>query len=307
MDAIVSFTGQANQSGALDALHLKMFSGEVITSFNNATVVEDKHMVRTISAGKSAQFPATGKVTASYHSPGEELTGTPISHNERVITIDDLLVADVFIDNLDEAKNHYDIRGPYTEQLGDALAQTFDQNVLQVGVLAARASATITGQAGGSAITSANARTVAADLRGWFFDAAEDLDEAFVAQPDRYGFLLPAQYYLAAQDTTLLNRDYAGNGSISDGTIYSAAGIKIVKTNNLPQTNVTTGPSAYQGDFTNVFGLIMNKQAVGTVRLIGLALESEWDIRRQGTLMLAKYAVGHGILRPHCAVEGKVA
>jgi hypothetical protein len=34
-----------------------------------------------------------------------------------------------------------------------------------------------------------------------------------------------------------------------------------------------------------------------------LAAESEYDIRRQGTLMVAKYAVGHGILRPEAAVE----
>jgi hypothetical protein len=36
-----------------------------------------------------------------------------------------------------------------------------------------------------------------------------------------------------------------------------------------------------------------------------LAVESEYDIRRQGTLIVAKYAVGHGYLRPDCAVELK--
>ena len=34
-----------------------------------------------------------------------------------------------------------------------------------------------------------------------------------------------------------------------------------------------------------------------------LAVESEYDIRRQGTLMVAKYAMGHGVLRPESAVE----
>ena len=38
-----------------------------------------------------------------------------------------------------------------------------------------------------------------------------------------------------------------------------------------------------------------------------LAIESGYDIRRQGTLMVAKMAVGHGILRPESAVELKTS
>lgn len=45
--------------------------------------------------------------------------------------------------------------------------------------------------------------------------------------------------------------------------------------------------------------------AVGTVKLLDLAQEMAYDIRRQGTLIVSKYAVGHGILRPECAVELK--
>ena len=32
-------------------------------------------------------------------------------------------------------------------------------------------------------------------------------------------------------------------------------------------------------------------------------MESDYDIRRQGTLLLGKLAYGHGILRPESAVE----
>jgi hypothetical protein len=80
-----------------------------------------------------------------------------------------------------------------------------------------------------------------------------------------------------------------------------------VKTNNLPQPNVNTGPAAYQGDFSTVAALAMHRSAVGTVKLIDLAVEMAYDIRRQGTLVVAKYAVGHGILRPESAVEVKTA
>ena len=303
-NAIPSFTGQVNGSGALDALHLKIWGGEILTAFNRACVFADKHTVRNIKSGKSAQFPATGKTTAKYHTPGTEIVGSPINHNERVITIDDLLISDVFIAEIDEAKNHYDIRSEYTNQLGDALAQAYDKNVAQVGVLAARASNPVTGLPGGAQVIDAGMLTDGNKLGKGLFAAAQLLDEKDVPSADRFAYLRPAQYYLAVQNKDLINKDFAALGSIASGTIDSVAGFKIVKTNNLPAANITAGPTKYRGDFSKTAFLIMNRGAVGTVKLLDLKIESGYDLRRQGTLIVAKYAVGHDYLRPNCAVEG---
>ena len=91
--------GLVNNAGTADALFLKQFSGEVLTSFEQATVTADKQMVRTIANGKSAQFPVMGRSSAAYHTPGAEITGTDINHNEKVITINDLLLSSHFISN----------------------------------------------------------------------------------------------------------------------------------------------------------------------------------------------------------------
>ena len=303
----VSRLGADNGGVDKKALFLKQFGGEVIVSFNAATVFLDKHTVRMIENGKSAQFPATGKTTASYHTPGAEIAGASIAHSERVITIDDLLIANVAIPNIDEAMNHYDVRGEYSRQLGDALAQAFDKNVAQVGVLAARASATIAGDAGGSILYNADFDTDSDKLAAGMFSAQQTLDEKNVPDGERYVFLRPAQYYLAAQNTKILNKDWGGSGAYSTGKFEAVAGLTVVKTNNLPSTNVNAGPTAYQGDFTNTVGLVMNKTAVGTVKLLDLAMESEYSVRHQGTLMVAKYAMGHGILQPKAAVELRAA
>lgn len=306
-NANVSRLGQTNLAGSATDLFLKVFSGEVLTNFQQNNVFLDKSMVRSISSGKSAQFPATGIATTGYHTPGSEILGNAIAHAERVITIDDLLVSSVFISNIDEAMNHYDVRSPYSNEVGFQLAKTMDANIAQVGVLAARASATITGQAGGSALTNANYGSDSAVLAGGLFDAAKTLDLKNVPEADRNAFFRPAQYYLLAQNTTVINQWYGGQGSISEGTILKIAGIPIVKTNALPSTNVTSGVAAYQGNFATTVGLVMQKGAVGTVKLMDLSTESAYDIRRQGTLVVAKYAVGHGILRPEAAVELKTA
>ena len=70
---------------------------------------------------------------------------------------------------------------------------------------------------------------------------------------------------------------------------------------------VTTGPAAYQGNFSTTVGLVLHKSAVGTVKLMDLATEAAYDIRRQGTLVVAKYAMGHGVIRPEAAVELKTS
>ena len=98
-----------------NALFLKQFSGEVITAFETSNIMMPLHTVRTISQGKSAQFPVIGTTNAQYHTPGNSLIETDpaggafedFKHNERLIHIDDLLVSTAFIDSLDEAKNHY--------------------------------------------------------------------------------------------------------------------------------------------------------------------------------------------------------
>jgi hypothetical protein len=247
-------------------------------------------------------------VTAAYHTPGVEIVGQTSNVNERVITIDDLLVSSVFIPNIDEAKNHFDYRSIYSREAGLSLAYTMDKNVLQVMVLAARASATVTGGNGGSSLIDANYKTVATNLAAGIYAGVQAMDEKDVPEgAAKSVFVKPAQYYLLAQSTALINRDWMGAGSYSDGKILRIGGAEIVKTNHLPSTNIASGPSAYQGNFTNTAFVMTTKEAVGTVKLMDLGVESAYDIRRQGTLLVAKYAVGHGILRPECAVEGKTA
>ncbi len=47
---------------------------------------------------------------------------------------------------------------------------------------------------------------------------------------------------------------------------------------------------------------VCSQDAVATVKLMDLAVESEYQIDRQGTLLVAKYAMGHDVLRPAMAV-----
>lgn len=324
-NANVNFTGQVNNAGAQDALFLKVFSGEVMTAFAEGTVTEGRVVTRNISNGKSASFPILGKTTASYHVPGTEITGLNLPANEQVITIDDLLVTSLFLSNIDEAKLHYDVRGPYATEMGNALSYAHDKQILALGLLAARGASPVAGEAAGGAITNAAMLSdgTGAQLIASLFAAAQKLDEQFIPAEGRVCYLSPAAFYLLAQNPLVQNSLFGANsGGLADAKVPRIAGIELVKTNHGPFGKVVaadgsaaaggigasgSGANKYAGVFTNSVGLVMHKAAIGTVKLMDLAMESQYDIRRQGTLLVAKYAMGHGILRSSAAVELKTA
>jgi hypothetical protein len=318
--------GKVNASGSEDALFLKVFAGEVLTSFDRASVTDGAEMVRSISNGKSATFPVMGRVGASYHTAGSEITGSDVNHNEKVITINDLLLSSVFLSNIEEAKNHWDVRSAYSTEIGRALAFQKDKHVLQTIGQAAKASANVgdSGYGAGTVLTdtgiaSATDATAANAMIDSLFDAARTMDNNYVPKEGRKCFLRTEEYYKMANATNAVNIDFSGgdNGGVKEGKIMKVAGIELIPTPHFVSSNVNSGVdqgSATAGgsnpqavDLSNFVALVSHPSAAGTVKLMDLAVESEYDIRRQGTLMVAKYAMGHGVLRPEAAVGIKEA
>lgn len=312
------------------ALFLELFGGEVLNAFNQAQVTMGRHKVRTIPNGKSARFPATWKTSAYEHTPGNELVMQQVQHTEKVIAIDKLLVAPVFIDGLDEAMSHYPVRAEYSKQIGEILANTMDQNVLQNMTLAASAGANFGSAAvghGGSQLGFSGAAqgsgngvdAIATDGYDLLIDAifaGHRLLDGKNVTGNRQVFMGPLAFWSLMRDTNstdagslankspianIMSRDLAGTGSLAAGFLPSIGGAELVKTNNLKQANITGGN--YDVDQSKTIALMNTGDCVGTVKLLGLSMEQTYDLRRQGHILVGKYAVGHGILRPECAIE----
>jgi hypothetical protein len=296
-----------------NAMFLKVFAGEVLTAFRTATVFETLHKVRTISSGKSAQFPIIGLNSAAYHTPGTMIIGNEQKVAEAVINIDDKLVSSVFLPDIDEAKNHYDVRSQFSAEMGNALAYTFDKNVAAMIAKAARtANHFNTDLPGGTRIkivASSKAAITGTQLATALFAAAQKMDENNLPEDGRYCCLAPAEYYKLVQTTDVINRDWGGRGAYADGTVLRVAGIDIIKSNHLPTTNrsaVSGENNAYNADYTDSVALVWNPGAVGTVKLMDLKMETTGsDIHAlwQGTFMVASMACGSGVLRPDCSIE----
>lgn len=357
LDRFPSIPGKVNGTGAHlannatnfaanNALFLKVFSGEILTAFDESNVAKDLIMTRTISSGKSAQFPVTGKAEAKYHIPGEDLLNTTdvsgrdylsqIAHNEKVINIDDMLVASTLIPRIDEVKNHYDLRSIYGKELGKALAKRLDIQILKTMFAAGlTTTANYSGGPTGTELLGADTLT-AGGLVEALFECARSLDEKEVPSDGRYAILTPFQYYkLLTADNVAINKDTSsGSADAAKGSILEVAGIKLFKSphiagvqaavsgQNADDANVANSPFAdtavnnddagYNGNLSGIVtgGSAVNdlgfvaghSSAVGCVKLLDLATESEYLIERQSTLFVAKYAMGLGVLRPESAV-----
>lgn len=311
----LGFINNASAGGfaADNAMFLKVWAGEVLTAFRKSTVFEALHKVRTISSGKTASFPIIGVNSATYHTPGNQIIGTQQKVAEATVNIDDKLISSVFLADIDEAKNHYDVRSQFSAEMGNALAYTFDKNVAAVIAKAARTATNFnTDLPGGTRIkivATSKAAITGAQLATALFAAAQKMDENNLPENERYCCLAPAEYYKLVQTTDVINRDWGGQGAYADGTVLKVAGIDIIKSNHLPTTNrsaVTGENNSYDADYTKSVALVWNPGAAGTVKLMDLKMETTGgDVHAlwQGTFMVASMACGTGILRPDCAIE----
>lgn len=314
-------------------LFLKIFGGETFAAFSETVLMMDKHFVREIASGKSAQFPKTWKVSAGYHQAGVEMLGQDTDETERLISIDGLLVSHVAIYDLDDAMSHFEVRSRYTEELGRAIAREFDTNVMRAIVLTARDSSILGGGSAttspfpsGQVITSSDVSgTLAATGVGaqWHEalramrigaggDNVPDSEPLWVVLPyNTFDSVLYAtagdatdgtSYFLYQDRTLSLNQ--SGNPGVTSQLMQD--GIAVLRTNLAPQSDDTANSNIkakYRGNFSSTLAVGWGRDAVGTTKLIGMGMEQTRDVRRQEDFIVAKIAAGHGPLRNELAWE----
>jgi hypothetical protein len=306
---------QGNTYATKYATALKLFSGEVFTAFNNASIA--KGLVRSYSlrGGKSKQFLMTGKLGAGYHIPGEPILGdAALKANEKTILMDDLLISSQFVYDLDEVLSQYSQRSEISKQIGEAMAKHYDERIFRVLDLASSEASVVTGEPGGFQVNiGAGKQYDAQALVDGFFEAAAVLDERSAPMDGRVCVMTPRQYYslISSVDTNILNREIGNSqGDMNSGKgLYSIAGIRIYKSNNLPflagsVAAVTGENNTYNGDFTNACGLIFHKEAAGVVEAVAPSIETtsgDFHVQYQGDLIVGKLAMGAASLRTSVA------
>jgi hypothetical protein len=312
-----NFPGQNLGTGDTRALMLELSAGEVLTAFASATIMRDKHETKTLSGGKNFRFPAIWRATGGYHTPGTEILGRQINHTEIKIDPDDKLISDVFVSDIDEILNHFDVRQPYTTEMGEFLARKYDTNVMRTIIRAARGGPLFTGDQGGGALQDATFTTSATALIDGFSAAKQAMDEKDVPVNSMpvHGLLRPAQWYLIARSDKNLNADFGGGASIRKMTLTTIDDIQIHKSNLTPfaedsrsgnfilTNNDAFTPAYYRGSYGTTVGLVWTPMAAASAIVQDVSFQIEEQPRKQGALMLARLMVGTRTLRNKCAME----
>lgn len=320
--------GQIKGTGAVDALFLKLGMTELLDAYDRACVFKGRVKERNIRGGKSAAFQVTGRAEAAYHIPGNPILGetnSPGDRNERIINLDGLLIADQVIYDLDDMMNYVDVRQDITHQLGQALAREWDKRCARVLYAAAKttteplAKANNAGRTGQSQTLSAGYATASSNAKGDELIAKISalkvaMQKKDVPTQDMIVVVGPDEYDTLLDSTRAINTDFNGasgvNGTFSEGRVMRVKGLPIIMSNHVTQpayTNTTYDKNtAYQQDLSKCKAIMFHRDAIGvlTLRNPGLQITAQggdFNIMYQATLMVARMAIGMGILCPECA------
>lgn len=318
-DTGISNPGQKLSAGDRDALFMKVFSGEVLTAFARNTVMMSRHQVRTIDHGKSASFAVMGRTRAKYLAPGSSLDDQrkKFEHAEKVISIDGLLTADCLITDIDDAMNHYDVRVEYSRQLGEALAQSADCAIINELANMAAKDATVKENIPDNGT---GADKVQGTGKAFEFETGLELSQSadygnkiiegllaaraaftknYVPMGDRYCLLTPEGYSALIKALMPDSANYQALFDPNSGKLQTICGFEVIEVPHLLNDGVD-GKHTLNEKFTaaKLQGIVFHRSAVGTVKLKDLAMERARRAEYQADQIIAKYAMGHGGLRP---------
>lgn len=268
---------------------------------------------------KSASFAVMGRTCAKYLAPGNSLDDQrkKFEHTEKVIAIDGLLTADCLITDIDDAMNHYDVRVEYSRQLGEALAQSADCAIInELANMAAKDAAVkenipdngdgaekVQGTGKAFEFATGLALSQSAEYGNKIIEgllaARAAFTKNYVPMGDRYCLLTPEGYSALIKALMPDSANYQALFDPNSGKLQTICGFEVIEVPHLINDGVD-GKHTLNAKYTaaKLQGIVFHRSAVGTVKLKDLAMERARRAEYQADQIIAKYAMGHGGLRP---------
>jgi hypothetical protein len=344
-DLVFRATNSAATSGGnlgQNKLWLPLWSGEVINAYDQYNMFENMITTRTISGGFSYEFPITGTVElkAAWEA-GEELSGKGNTSRTFKVNLDSRPMAAHFeTDNIDLLITQWDYRSELARQSGLTLANTRDRQIA-VALLAACAVSPITNDPRGSdfttnafqapidvgaisvSITEAQALKVLEGIEDYVVKCQENdvaVNNVHCVVTPKVFQVIRALGITKSSDTTVAftkvpmftgAQEFGGAGApismgmnaMTDSLEYM--GVKIVKSNHLPKTNLSAsgseiGAAKYNLNCSAIAlqGIIFQPEAIAGLSLQGMKVDTVADVRRNTQFTVASMLKGTGLIRP---------
>lgn len=323
-------------------LWLPLWSGEVINAYDQYNMFENMITTRTISGGFSYEFPITGTVELNAAwAAGEELSGNGNTSKTFKVNLDARPMAAHFeTDNIDLLITQWDYRSELARQSGLTLANTRDRQIAVALTAACAVPAIASDPRGpdfianafqapidvGNVAASAATETTALKLLEGIEDYLVKCQENDVPVNNVYCVVTPKVFQVIrslgltkaadAADQAFMKVPvfgasdvYGGLGAplsmgmnaMADSIDYM--GVKIIKSNHLPKTNLGSAPigsAKYNLNCSaiNLHGIIFQTEAVAGLSLQGMKVDTVQDVRRNTQFTVASMMKGTGLVRP---------
>lgn len=262
--------GQANATGAVDALHIEELVDGVEGTLNRRSVMAGFVPVRSVRGTSVLQKFAHGKSTLQKITPGQPIDGTVSKFGKATLKIDTTLIAREVLPNLEVFQTSYDARQEIAMEHGKEMAKQYDEAFFIQATKAGLATATkygITsaGHLGGSQVTLAAAGDKSDPAK--LYQAILDLLTAMRKKdvdPIMDNVVIavdPTEFATLIQNEVVINSQYINSeGTSIEAQLLKGHGVPIVQSNNFVAGKNITGnllsnadnSNAYDGDFTKV-------------------------------------------------------
>lgn len=317
--------GQDNAAGDVLANLKVIYSGLIANQFQAGLKLGPTVTQRNFPRGaKQIELKFHDEETAVAHVPGEDIfidgaySGNP-QKGSKVINLGAKLLKAGLLDEWEGYQEDFDSQRAHAMAIQAALRKADEVNTFRAIVAAAVRNGgadeytnepDLTGAVGTQTLAIGGAfNTTKADLlRDFLYAAWSAFDQVDVPEEGRIFAIHPAHYPLLfmSTDKAFINRDYGNNnGSNASMETFLAAGFRVVKTSNIPKTDLTT-PASKQTeldrDFSNTVGACYHREAAVRSIAKDVKFEAGWDMRLQGNAYVASMIAAYGSFRRECAI-----
>ena len=288
-------------TGEVNPLHIEEYGGEVESQMIKTSIMRQFIKVKPVRGTDTVTNDRIGTTELQKVTPGVRPEPGQVDFDNVSVRVDTIILARNNVFLLDDFQAHYDVRAELGQDHGKIIGRFFDEAICIQGLKAALIDPATTklpeGWHGGVRIDLDNAgdEQDPDKLQRAIEDLCEQIETKDVDIEGAALFVNPQQYYTLLRNDKLLNSDYSlGNGDYAQGTIMRSCGIPVIKTNRLPQEEVTghylSNPSnnmAYDvdADEANVVALLLMPKALLSGETIPLTskvyysdIELQWFI-----------------------------
>lgn len=295
--------------------YLIKFSGEVV----NATKIKSEIAVnvskKTVSDAKGFQWPLLGKsLTApTVNNRGDDVGLTTFAQDFLTVQPDDRTAIGFYLDAQDEEMAHYEFRSQYVERLAEQFSLSEDTKVFSMLLQGARASARITGEAGGATIINANLKTDASAFEDAIMDAITTVKKNRYSNINEFSLHTNHdQVALLLKGSKVINKDFSGTAGVDMNIVPSMYGLKIMGSVNIETIQANYVDSTFGGrysvDGTNMVALMAHKnRSVVGVQLGTMKFKKTENPTGFGSYWLMGLQTSYDYLMPDSIVELAIA